>query len=52
MEPEESSVDDVLNRCLESEDEGRSLYPGMTYEQGVRAAIEWLRGHGSHPLDE
>jgi len=26
-------------------------YPGMTYEQGVKAAIEWLQGYGENPME-
>jgi hypothetical protein len=41
---DEAEIDDVLNRCADAEDEGRSQYSGMTYEQGVRIGIEWLLG--------
>jgi hypothetical protein len=40
----DTDIDDVLNQCADAEDEGRSQYPGMTYEQGVRIGIEWLLG--------
>lgn len=40
----DTNIDDVLNQCADAEDEGRSQYPGMTYEQGVRIGIEWLLG--------
>ncbi len=40
----DTNIDDVLNKCADAEDEGRSQYPGMTYEQGVRIGIEWLLG--------
>lgn len=48
----DAEIDDLLNKCLDAEDEGASKYPGMTYEQGVRAAIEWLTGNAGHPLEE
>ena len=44
MARDEAEIDDVLNRCADAEDEGRSQYPGMTSEQGVRTGIEWLLG--------
>ena len=44
MTRDEAKIDDVLNKCADAEDEGRSQYPGMTYEQGVRIGIEWLLG--------
>ena len=49
----EKEIDDLLNRCAEAEDEGRTAYPGMNYEMGVKAGIEWLTGQRSdHPLEE
>jgi hypothetical protein len=30
-----------------------SKYPGMTYEEGVRAALEWVTGDvDDHPMEE
>lgn len=48
--PREDEIDDVLNRCVESEESGESRWPGMTYEQGVKAALEWMQGFGDNPL--
>lgn len=39
-----AEIDDVLNRAWDSDEEG-SRYPGMTFEQGVREAIEWITGN-------
>jgi len=50
--PSEEMIDDVLNQCSEAADEGRSKFPGMTYEQGVEAALQWTRGDGSNPMDD
>lgn len=48
----EEEIDDVLNRASEAEDEGVSKYPGMSYEQGIKAALEWALGLVSeNPLD-
>jgi hypothetical protein len=45
-------VDDLLNKCSEQEDEGGSAFPGMTYEQGVKAGIEWIMNEDSeYPLE-
>lgn len=46
----DDQVNDLLNRCAEAEETGESAYPGMTYEQGIKAAIEWLEG-GDYPFD-
>jgi len=49
---EQAEIDDVLNKCLEAEDAGQSVYPGMTYEQGVKVALEWVQGETDEaPLD-
>lgn len=43
--PTEDQVDEQLNRAYESKDEGGTRCRGMTYEDGVIAAIEWIRGN-------
>jgi hypothetical protein len=42
IQPSDKAIDDILNRCAEQEDKGGSAVPGMSYEQGVKAGIEWL----------
>ena len=49
-EPTEDEIDKVLNQCSESEDTGQSTYPGMTYEQGLRDAINWLKYEEECPI--
>ena len=48
--PSDEEINDVLNQCVESEENGESKWPGMIYEQGVKDAIEWMQGYGSNPL--
>lgn len=49
----QSEIDKIIKRCVECENKGESLYPDMTYEQGVRAAIEWMTGETNEsPLEE
>ena len=50
MNRPQEQIDELLNRCAEAEETGESAYPGMTYEQGIMAAIEWLEG-GDYPFD-
>ena len=50
MKPDQSEIDDVINECAEHENSGTSKYSGMTYEQGVKAAIEWLTDGGTNPM--
>ena len=44
-----AEIDDALNSCVEAEATGRSRYPGMSYEEGVRAGIEWALGLSEDP---
>ena len=37
--PTENEIDNVLNECIEKEELGETRYPGMTYEQGIKAAF-------------
>lgn len=43
-------IDEILDRCRETEESGLSEYPNMTYEEGIRAMFDWLEG-GDHPFD-
>lgn len=42
--PTVEEIDTVLSLCYDQRDEGGSKYPGMTYEEGVASAINWLLG--------
>lgn len=49
----QEEIDELLNQCADSEEDGRSKYPGMTYEQGIQAAIRWLTEQGEpQPLED
>jgi hypothetical protein len=48
----QKEIDDVLNWCDDTVETGRSHFPGMTYEEGVQAAIDWLQGRGERPDQE
>lgn len=49
----EQEIYEVLDECLNCENTGTSIYPGMSYEQGVKAAIEWIIGDtNEHPINE
>ena len=50
--PSQDQIDEVLNQCMEAEDAGSSKWPGMSYEQGVAAAVRWMEGEGQNPLDD
>lgn len=49
----EQEIWDLLSQCLDTENSGSSNYPGMSYEQGIKAAIEWITGETEdHPINE
>ncbi len=35
-------IDDLLNEVAEAEDEGRTRFSGMTFEQGIAEMYRWL----------
>lgn len=46
-------VDDLLNEVQDFIERGTTKFSGMTYEQGVEAAIRWLRGDcDDRPMDD
>lgn len=48
----DEEINELLNVCSESESTGRSKYPGMTFEQGIKAGIEWLTDpDAEHPME-
>lgn len=48
--PKDKEVNRVLNWATEGEDAG-SKFPGMSFESGVKAGIEWLIGHSQDAPD-
>lgn len=48
----ESEIDDAVNQAQEGVDQG-TKWPGMSYEEGVVAALMWVAGHtDEHPMAE
>ncbi|QJD53287.1 hypothetical protein SEA_TEMPO_65 [Microbacterium phage Tempo] len=49
----EEQVDDAINTAYELKDEVGSKWPGMSYEDGVIAALEWIKGdREENPFEE
>lgn len=49
----EQEIYQLLDQCSEAEAMSTSKFPGMSYEQGVKEAIEWLTGDSDcYPLDD
>lgn len=50
---EEGRIEEELNRVLEMGDAGKNKWPGMTYVEGVRNALEWVLGYMDEaPMDD
>lgn len=48
----DSEIDECLNKAMEALDTG-SKWPGMSYEEGVEAAIKWLTEEQSlNPMED
>jgi hypothetical protein len=47
-----AEIDRVRNWAVEAEAEGVRHFPGMSYEDGVAAAIDWLVGDRDEAPDE
>lgn len=48
-----SEIDDLLNDCADAESAGLTQYRAMSFEQGVKYAIEWLTNASApHPLED
>lgn len=41
-------IADMVQKANESQEEGSSLF-GMSYEDGVIAALDWIDGHTDDP---
>lgn len=53
LERKPREIDDTLNAATEAEMLGKTNWPGMTYEQGVVAAIRWLLGlSDDNPMED
>lgn len=46
---DQAEIDEQINATDKARDTGRSKYPGQTYEDGVRNAIDWLLGDAEEP---
>ena len=40
----QKQIDDVKGKALAAVEAGESSVPGMSYEEGVLAALDWLDG--------
>jgi hypothetical protein len=48
----DADIDEVMNKAAEGMDNG-TRWPGMTYEQGVHQAINWVTGQSDeNPMED
>jgi len=48
-----NEIDELIELISEKQVTGTTAFPDKTYEDGIRAAIEWVTGMGdAHPLDK
>ena len=45
----ETEINALVGRLI---DNPGPQWPGMTYEQGIRAALDWVLEGSNHPLDD
>ncbi len=50
IKPSDTDIDDVLCKAYDGVDQG-SAYPGLTYEDGIIQALEWVFGDMLNPFD-
>lgn len=49
VHPTQPEIDRVLAEVAKVDDHAKSNYPTSSYEEGVRAGIEWILGRGPKP---
>lgn len=53
VERSDEEVDKAMNAAGEQRDKGGSRWPGMSYEEGVLAALAWILGQDdANPMEE
>lgn len=50
MRPSIEKVEELMNECIDLENDTK--FSGMTFEQGIIAALEWYLEGGDYPLEE
>lgn len=47
----DDEVNDVIDKCSEISNEVGTIYPGMSYEDGVAAALNWVLDEAEIPVE-
>lgn len=46
---DDSELNALYNWACNEDDGGSTRYSGMTYEDGIKAVVDWLQGNGDRP---
>ncbi len=50
MQPSEDDIDEALKLCMDADRNDVSVFPMLNYEDGVRAALNWMCKGGNNPF--
>ena len=46
-----NEIDELINVTTDGENDGTLKFPGMSYESGIKTALEWVIGEREeHPM--
>jgi len=52
MSKSEQEILEQIDQASESVNEGTSKFPSMSYEEGVKAALDWVVGDSPKPMED
>lgn len=52
MKPTTKEIEEQRDWALQKSAHEQTDFPGMTYEQGVEAALSWVLDGGKKPMEE
>jgi hypothetical protein len=50
MRKSKQEIYDLIGKAVDALEKG-SKYPGLSYEEGIIAALDWVLGNGENPVD-
>lgn len=48
----ENEIYDVIDATNSSREEHGTQFSGMSYEDGITAALDWVLGRGENPIED
>lgn len=53
IDKSQKEIDDLTDKCDEFISKGASKFPAMSYEEGIRNAIDWITGDSDdNPMED